>query len=161
MYTFTNCLIFFYLMYRVLVKMEPTVALDSFEYKRFWVRWVSGNRHFSVNWLCLRNWSNSSIYMKRCVFYQYRLSKTQKKTESKSNFSSYNQGVRDFEHYELESSKQKIITSLDTIGKFFFSQVSFYSLRFPQVFPNFLRFSHVSSSFLMFPKVSSSFLIFP
>lgn len=68
MYTFTNCLIFFYLMYRVLVKMEPIVALDSFEYKRFWV--------------------------------------------------SYNQGVKDFEHYELESSKQKIITSLDTIGRF-------------------------------------------
>jgi len=68
MYTFTNCLIFFYLMYRVLVKMEPTVALNSRESKRFWV--------------------------------------------------SYTQGVKDFEQYELEASKQCIINSLDTIGRF-------------------------------------------
>merc|ERR1719361_2121853 len=46
-YTFGNLLIFFFFMYRVLVQMEPTTALNSSESKEFNKNYLSGVDNFS------------------------------------------------------------------------------------------------------------------
>lgn len=61
-YTFFNCVIFFYLMYRVLVQMEPTTALHSSESKQYDVTYQKGVDAFEKYEL-----SKSKLEMTACL----------------------------------------------------------------------------------------------